>query len=214
MISTKDQEDLFRLIADYIKKDITAIAIGGTAMMFLKYKTTTKDIDLVFKTKEERDIFIDAIEELGYRQKSLIGTYDERRRKSKDAPVMYSRGEERFDLFLSSVFGFPLDFSLDRITQRQDFIGKKELTIHILPGEYLILLKSVTSREKDYEDMETIVKAEKAIDWDLITDEAIRHRKVMQWMLIDLEEKMQRLRKVTLIKEKYFKKIYAAEESA
>ncbi len=71
MINTKEQEELFRLIANYLEQDITCIAIGGTAMMFLGYKSTTKDIDLVFKNKLERDIFIKAIEKLGYSQKSM-----------------------------------------------------------------------------------------------------------------------------------------------
>ena len=52
MINTKDQEHLFKLIADYLDKDITCIAIGGTAMMFAGYKTATKDIDLVFASEQ------------------------------------------------------------------------------------------------------------------------------------------------------------------
>lgn len=210
MINTKDQGDLFTLLADYLEKDVLAIAIGGTAMMFLNYKTTTKDIDLVFKTAGERAIFIKAIEALGYRQRSLAAVFDGK--KGKDKPVVYSRGEERFDLFVATVFGFPLDFNQDKITQRCDFIGKKELILYILPKEYLILLKAVTSRERDYEDIETIVTAEKDIDWDFITDEAISARKKVPWILIDLEEKMQRLRKIAFIKERYFRKLYAGEK--
>jgi len=52
MINTKDQEDLFRLITDYLQKDITCMAIGGTAMMFSGYKAATKDIDLALREKK------------------------------------------------------------------------------------------------------------------------------------------------------------------
>jgi len=210
MISTKDQEELFRLIADYLEKDIMCAGIGGTAMMFQGYKTTTKDIDLVFKSQQDREIFIKAIEKLGYTQKSLKFVYDEKRLKNKNKPLLYSRGEERFDLFLKDVFGFEIEF--DNILQRHDFIGKKELIILTLPKEYLILLKSITNREKDYEDIETIIKIEQNIDWNLITEEAIKKRKNNPWILRDLEEKMQKLKKITFIKKEYFDKIYKAEE--
>ncbi len=52
MINTEDQEALFTLISTYLKKNVTCYAIGGTAMMFYGYKTTTKDIDLVFHNNQ------------------------------------------------------------------------------------------------------------------------------------------------------------------
>jgi hypothetical protein len=56
MIGTKDQEELLRLISDYISCDLVCTAVGGTAMMFLGYKSATKDIDLVFKKRDHFDI--------------------------------------------------------------------------------------------------------------------------------------------------------------
>ncbi|MGV8171759.1 MAG: DUF6036 family nucleotidyltransferase [Candidatus Woesearchaeota archaeon] len=209
MINTQDQEELFKLIADYLEEDSECVAIGGTAMMFQGYKTTTKDIDLVFKSELDRNIFIKAIEKLGYAQKSLKLIYDEKRLNNKNKPVMYSRGEERFDLFVKNVFGFDID--LEKFVQRHDFIGKKELIIFTLSKEYLILLKSITGREKDYEDIETIVKIEKNIDWNSIIDAAIQKRKQIIWILHDLEETMQKLKKITFIKKEHFDKIYKAE---
>ncbi len=52
MISLKDQNALFLLIAEKAEKDIECIAIGGTAMMYNGYKSATKDIDLVFNFSE------------------------------------------------------------------------------------------------------------------------------------------------------------------
>lgn len=212
MINTKDQEQLFKLIASYLKKDITCYAVGGTAMMFYGYKNTTKDIDLVFETKEDLDCFIEAIKELGYVEKSIKEVYGENKLRFKNKPKMFSRGEERFDLFLNEIFGFKFSKRFkDYVKQRRDFIDKKELIINILPEEYLIILKSVTDREKDFEDIFEIVKQKKDINWDLVTDEAIEQRKNNEWILIDLEEKMQQLKKIVLIKEKYFKKLYKAQ---
>ena len=136
MINTQDQEELFRLIADYLEKDVECLAIGGTAMMFHGYKSATKDIDLVFKNKEDRSKFIRAIEKLGYAQKSLLLLYDEKRRTNKNKPVVYSRGDERFDLFVQDVFGVEIEFG--NFVQRHDYIGNKELVIFTAPKEYLI----------------------------------------------------------------------------
>lgn len=212
MINTQDQQELLELIAQYLKEDIRCIAIGGTAMMFLGYKNATKDIDLVFQNNKDRKIFIDAIKDLGYSQKSLEFIYDKKRAQDKNKPVVYSRGDERFDLFVESVFGSKVDFSSKDVTQRHDFIAKKELIVYTLSKEDIILLKSVTNREKDLEDIEAIIKIEKSINWDYIIDKAILQRKNNSWILIDLEEKMQKLKKITFIKKQYFDKIYKEEE--
>ncbi len=51
-INVKEQEELFNLIGRTLKKKIECYAVGGTAMMFLGIKETTKDIDLVLKKKK------------------------------------------------------------------------------------------------------------------------------------------------------------------
>ncbi|MGM5484344.1 MAG: nucleotidyltransferase [Nanobdellota archaeon] len=213
MIETKDQEELFRLIADYLEKDITCTAIGGTAMMFLGYKTATKDIDLVFKNRKDRNEFIKAIESLGYRESSLKDIYDKRREKEKGKPVMLTRGEERFDLFYRDVFGLKIDTSVENLTKREDFLGKKELIIYMPSPEDLILLKSVTGRDKDHEDIETLIETKEDIDWDSIVDKAISQRKNNQWVLIDLEETLREIKKKFFIKNRIFDRIYREEEN-
>ena len=213
MINTKDQEQLFKLIADYLDKDIVCIAIGGTAMMFLGYKTTTKDIDIVFASEQDRRTFVRAIEQLGYKRQALANIYDEKRKGHEHKPHMYTRGDERFDLFVRSVFGFELIMDQDSITQRWDFLGKKELTLYVLPIEDLILLKAITRREKDQEDIEAIIRIEKTIDWDRIIDTAIRQKGNNPWILIDLEEMMRELKKITFIPSKHFERIYEAQKA-
>jgi hypothetical protein len=212
MISTRDQEELFKLIAEYLQDDVECLAIGGTAMMFSGYKNATKDIDLVFSSEQQRRVFIRAIEQLGYKEKAISDVYDKKRAKHKSKPMMFTRGDERFDLFVKEVFGFPIVFESTEFTQRQDFLGKKALIIKVLPKEYLILLKSITRREKDQEDIETIAGIEKNIDWQLIVQEAIKQRGSNGWILYDLEDSMQKLRKKVFIKKEFFDQIYKAEQ--
>lgn len=206
MINTKDQEELFRLIADHLTQSIECLAIGGTAMMFAQYKTTTKDIDLVFKSTADREEFIRAIEQLGYRRRGLGTIYTPPRKEHESKPLMYTRGEERFDLFVKDVFGYKPPFE---IAQRNDFIGKKELTLLIPPAEELILLKAITRREKDLEDIETILEFER-VNWQRIVDRAIEQKAGNEWILIDLEETLQELKKKHFIKQAVFDKLYNA----
>ncbi len=207
MINTKDQKALFELIAKYLQKNITCIAIGGTAMMFSNYKAATKDIDLVFKNEEDTKEFVKAIKKLGYEQRSLKGVYDEKRQKAKSKPQMYTRGQERFDLFTKNVFGYELDFSQENIMQRNDFIEKQQLIIHILPPEDLVLLKAITNRPADFEDINTILKYEK-IDWKNIVKKAIRQKQNNPWILHDLEKTLQELKKQHFIKQEILELIY------
>lgn len=204
MINTKDQEELFRLIADYLERDMRCIAIGGTAMMFRGYKAATKDIGLVFSCEEDRMVFVKAIGELGYKEKQLAGIYDAKRSVHKGRPKMYTRGDERFDLFVEYVFGFSLEFNQDKIVQRQDFIGENELIIYILPKEELILLKAITGRERDDEDIKTIMDAEKDIDWMRVIGQAVKQEKKNPWILIDLEESL----KKAGVPKRYLEEIY------
>ncbi len=213
MITVQDQEELFELISNYLEEDVECFALGGTAMMFYGYKITTKDIDLVFLTEKERIIFINAIEQLGYKQISAKGIYSEKTLLNQQRPLMFSRGDERFDLFLKNIFGFQIDENIIfDFFARHDFITKKELIVKVLNKEYIVLLKSVTNREKDFEDIQTIVKKDKHLDWDKIIDEAIRQKENNQWILLDLEEKMNELKKSIFLPSKLFKKLYEEQD--
>ncbi len=211
MINTEDQDQLFTLIANYLKTNIRCVAIGGTAMMFLGYKNTTKDIDLVFDTNDDKNIFVKAIQELGYKKQSLADIYDKKRQALKEKPEMYTRGDERFDLFVHTIFGFQLTTN-DEFIERRDYISKNELIIQLPNKETLILLKAITRRPKDHEDIETILRIEKNINWEEIIRAAIQQKKNNPWILIDLEETVQKLKAITFIPKKYFEMIYKAQK--
>ncbi|MFW6378898.1 MAG: hypothetical protein ACOCZV_02650, partial [Nanoarchaeota archaeon] len=124
---------------------------------------------------------------------------------------MYTRGDERFDLFIKNVFGYDIEFNQERAMRRNDFLGQKELTLLLLPVEELILLKAITGRLKDHEDIEMILEIEKTVDWNLIVQKAIKQKKNNDWILIDLEETLQKLRKRFFIKQEIFETIYDAQ---
>src|SRR3989344_9639522 len=105
MITIEEQQKLLLNISRRLKKQITAYAIGGTAMMFLGFKDSTLDIDIVFENEQDREVFRKAIQEIGYKKMDSIVVYG----KKQNQPEMFTLGDERFDLFVNHVIDF--DFS-------------------------------------------------------------------------------------------------------
>lgn len=213
MITTQDQDELFQIIANKLPNDIECIAFGGTAMMFKNYKRVTKDIDLVFYKEADRDNFIRVIESLGYAQKnSLINIYSEKKQQSNNKPLMFTRGEERFDLFCINIFKTTLSLAMiKRATHIRDYNKKSLFRIKILSDEDLVLLKSITNREKDFEDIKDICNLNKQLDWQVIIKEAIEQAKnADDFILLDLEETMKKLKEHIFLKQELFDKLYKA----
>ena len=211
MITTEDQDALFRLISSYLKKDIVCYAFGGNAMMYYGYKSATKDIDLIFERREDAAEFVRAIISLGYKKMSAVQVYPEELSKESGKPEMYTRGDERFDIFVGSVFRTKLSEGMKkRFYARHDYISDKfTLTVFVLGKEDIIFLKSITRRERDFGDIIVIVKSESKIDWDIIIEEAISQSKQGDsWAIVDLEEAMQRLKEISFIPKRHFEKLY------
>lgn len=211
MIQQEDQESLFRLISSYIKKDVICYAFGGTAMMYYGYKTVTKDIDLLFESEMDYNAFADAIIVLGYKKTSMISVYPSALIKEKRKPEMFTRGDERFDLFLKYVFQTAFREEMKkRFFGRHDYtMGKNTLTVFVLSKEDLIFLKSITQREKDFDDILTIAQKDGNINWNLVVDEALwQSRHGDGWAIMDLEQTLQRLKSIIFLKKEHFDKLY------
>lgn len=166
MISIEEQESLFLNISRRLKKKITIYAIGGTAMMFLGIKDTTLDIDLVFDTDEDKNIFKEAAQELGYRAVDIIKLYGTKR----NPPELLKLNDERFDLFVKDVIDFVFSENMkERAEQTLQFMDN--LILKIANPHDIILMKCATDRLKDKDDARKIIETKK-IDWELILDEA------------------------------------------
>ena len=215
MITQKDQLALFTLISKEIKQDITCYAFGGTAMMFYGYKDETKDVDLLFATEEERKTFINTITLLGYTESSAITIYIPEKLRDPHRPLMYKKGDSRFDLFVKQIFQTLLSEKMQEdLFSVHTFQGKNALTLKVLRKEHLILLKSVTERDKDFEDIITIIKKEKNFDWQYFMDEvAWQYQHGNSWIILDTEKMMKELQKYTFIEEKYFKQLYGLTQT-
>src|SRR3989338_6687963 len=140
MINIEDQETLFKVISQKLKKDLTCYAFGGNAMMYYGYKNATKDVDILFETE--------------YKRISLSGIYSDLQVKDPHKPEMYMLKDERFDLFMGKIFRMYISKSM-----KERVWGKYKL------GN--------------------------------------------EWVVLDMEEFLQKLKKQVYIKEEYFDRLYS-----
>lgn len=213
MITFQDQDNLFRLLANEISTDITCYTFGGNAMMFYGYKEDTKDVDLLFEELPQREEFIRALSTLGFEKWRPGGIYVPEKLKIANAPLVYkSASGGRFDLFVGKIFQTLLSPKMkEELYAVHEFRGKHLLTVKVLGIEFIVLLKAVTERDKDFEDILTIVKKTKNFNWQYLIDEVLwQYRHGDGWVLLDVEKMLQELRKYVFIEEKYLQQLYGA----
>jgi hypothetical protein len=166
MISVKDQQNLFIEIAKKLPREITAYAIGGTAMMFLGFKESTKDIDLVFTKPEDRKAFKEAAKQLGYKEMDSTIVYGVK----NNCPEMITLGDARLDLFSLDVIDFTFSENMQKRAQQTHEFGKN-LILKIADVHDIIMMKSATRRIKDEDDIVRIAEGSE-IDWEILIKEA------------------------------------------
>ncbi|MEK6811158.1 MAG: DUF6036 family nucleotidyltransferase [Nanoarchaeota archaeon] len=196
MIDIQEQQNLFLRIAERLPKKIEVYAIGGTAMMFLGLKYNTLDVDLVFSNVEDRKIFKETAKLLDFKESSAEIVYG----KKENTPEMVVIADVRLDLFLfkivSSYFSEPMQ---KRATQIHEFAGK--LIIRVADPQDILIMKSVTSREKDVNDIVAIIKNTK-INWDVIVNESCEQVRLgNETAILGLGEKLEKLanRKIIVV---------------
>lgn len=212
MVNLQEQTNLFELIANNITRNISCYAFGGTAMMFYGYKDDTKDIDLLFKEEDERAAFITVIKHLGFQETSPITIYIPKKLRDKFKPLMFKKENSRFDLFVKKIFRTLLSEKMveDRYAVHE-YRGKHTLTVHALRTEHIVMLKSVTDRQKDFDDIRLIIDKNKYFNWQYLIDEAIwQYQHGDTWVIYDLEETIKELQKYIFIEQKYLKQLYDA----
>ncbi|MBI2452473.1 nucleotidyltransferase [Candidatus Pacearchaeota archaeon] len=161
-IDMKEQEDLFNLIGKTLKKKVECYVVGGTAMMFLNLKKTTKDIDIVFKETEDYETFRETLISLGAKESKF--KIENRQKVSS----MLDLGEARFDLFLDYLIYFKLTPTIIfRVREVHEFFN---MIVKVVSPEDIILFKSMADRESDRIDVSDIIK-KMNLNWSVILEE-------------------------------------------
>ncbi len=212
MINLKDQEQLFTLIAQNLTKDISCYAFGGNAMMVYGFKEETKDVDLLFEKQEERQEFSRIIYLLGYRETTPAGIYLPQKLRDPHAPVMYKREDSRFDLFVGKIFKTLLSPKMkEDLYAIHEFKGKHVLQVKVFRTEHLVMLKAVTDRVNDFDDIKLIIKKDTHFDWQYLIDEVLwQYKHGDSWIILDTEKMLQELKKYIFVEEKYIQQLHKA----
>ena len=164
MITTDKQQSLLLNLSRKLTKRITVYAVGGTAMMFHGLKDTTKDIDLVFRNEEDRKEFEEAAKQIGYSKLDSIEVYGA---EKENRPIMLGMADaERFNLFNYHVISFFFSENMQRRAENTYEFGDK-LVLKIADIHDLIIMKCATDRQRDAEDVKTIIEMNK-INWRII----------------------------------------------
>ncbi|MCX6778452.1 MAG: hypothetical protein NT157_06255 [Candidatus Micrarchaeota archaeon] len=154
-----------------VKKPIRIYLIGGCAMSFRGLKETTKDIDIVFKSKRDYEAFCDALFGAQYFEPVVI--------RAEHGKLNATRMYENKD-------GFHLDLFLKRVCMKMELSkgmeGRAEfhkqygkMAVCLVSKEDIFLFKSLASerRKRDMSDMRALYSN---LDWKLVKEELLSQR--------------------------------------
>ena len=153
-IGREEVLSILRKVGDICSKRIAVYLIGGGAMALRGEKNATKDLDLVLESQYDADELKKAFEKIGFR-------VDARRPEEcsalVDAAILSKPAGLRADIFVGKVCD-RLRFSEGMKSRAVlvDELGK--VTLFMCSREDIFLLKSVTERTRDLDDMMSLFR--------------------------------------------------------
>jgi len=151
LFRSADIDRLLAAIGDGLSGKVDALMIGGGAMSLRGQKTATKDIDLVFTDKGQRELFLEAIARIGFRP--LLSPGEEYQKMG--ARIYVDREERWLDIFNERICNMFLVHE-GVLARASEYLVLKRLRVLLMSPEDIFLSKSVTERDGDLEDMYTL----------------------------------------------------------
>ena len=171
MTTLEEQNNLFELIGEKLKKSMECFVVGGSAMLYYGAKNLTKDIDAVFNNKEDRGKFIKILEDLGFKERQAKFLYFEK----KNVPILMQRENDRLDLFYDKIIDMKFTETIkERAAKVYEYAS---LIVKVIAPEDIILLKCATERAGDRLDALELVK-KLNINWEIIINESLNQTKI------------------------------------
>jgi predicted nucleotidyltransferase len=159
----REMEKLDGLLRDRVNIYI----IGGGAMSFQNLKDATKDIDVIVGSGIEMEQLGDALARMDYFVPAIRVPY----KKMQASLIMENQDGFRWDIFVNVVCG-GLRLSNSMMDRALTLFSMDRLSVHMFSLEDIFVFKSVTSRERDREDMYLLFL--QGLDFDVIRNEIIR----------------------------------------
>lgn len=150
-------------------KGLSVYVLGGAVMAIEGLKDGTRDIDVLTEDKAAQEILVESLEKCYYyllQPQDLSKAYQE-----LSATSLENIDRFRWEIFIKYV-GKKLALSGTMMSRAIKMYHGKMLTVYRLSKEDLFLLKGMTERDRDLEDMSLL--AESGIDYDIVFDECKR----------------------------------------
>jgi hypothetical protein len=161
---------LFEEIANNLSSDVVVYLIGGENLRIKGIKNKTKDCDLLVTNNASLEVIVKALENLGYNS-------SDKKRRLEDRltiePSVMLKHPTRLpvDIFTTTVVKkLYLSDTMKQRARFEDFDGKHRLRLGILQNEDVFLLKCVTTRKHDTQDMFALVTTQN-FNWDIVWQE-------------------------------------------
>lgn len=178
-------EEILKHISENLDKKTDIFLFGGAVMVYNNLKPSTKDIDILFETKQDFDRFLKASLKAGFIRDNIPLGYSH-----FDMTTMLSNPKTkwRLDLFFQRVCK-KFCFNLDVKKRSSLFTNIGKLNVYFISFEDIFLMKSLTQRKRDLDDMRTILG--KGLDFKEITKEINnqkQHKHDVMERLLEFEE--------------------------
>jgi len=174
-----------------LSESIDLYIFGGGAMSYYGLKTATKDIDVLLTSNDAASSLSTALQRLGYKNTE---EKDEIYIKMKTRAIIENTDGFRWDIFVHKICG-GLRFSTGMQQRANAFTTYTKLRTFLLSPEDIFILKAVTSRPRDREDMFSLFSH--GLDISIIKQEIIKQtqydkeRAWLSYFFIGLDELVQ-----------------------
>lgn len=156
----------FEKLDKHLPQQLDIYLIGGGAMSFHGLKAATKDIDVILRSQADMRHIKKALYEMGYSVPCIRGPYE----KMQASAIFENTDKFRWDLFVNVVCN-GLQLSNAMVKRSISLFSMERISVHIVSFEDIFIFKSITSRERDTEDMYTLFL--QTLDFNIIRDEII-----------------------------------------
>jgi DNA-binding HxlR family transcriptional regulator len=165
--------DLFKDIGRNIPSETEAYLLGGENMRLKGLKPRTKDCDLVVSDEMSFNHVVEVLKKMGYTSvnKSKLSADDQRIDASD---ILEHSTRSRVDIF-TRIVARKLVLS-DRMKKRAKMEVYGKLKLGIMANVDVFLMKGVTLREGDIQDMAKLAQSP-GFDWQTVWDEMERQEK-------------------------------------
>ena len=149
------ERNLIEILSSGIKQKITIYVFGGYALLLRGWKTITKDYDILVTKRSEFEEIKKVLMKSGFHE--AVKVEGKVPVEGYNSTILKSVEGERVDLFLNAVLGEIL--LTDSMRNRSElYVREGNLEVRLLAPEDIILLKLISGRDGDIDDIVTIFR--------------------------------------------------------